>query len=400
VIEVIGLTARGWSDLPERLRTAIEYAEVLLGSPRHLDLIPGIPGQQRLAWPTPLREALPTLLRELAGRRVVALASGDPLVAGIGSTLVDVLGSAAVRIHPAVSSVALARARMGWPEESAHLIRLRGADLDAVRRYLFPGRRLIILSRDAESPAEVAQLLTNEGYGDSVITVLGDLDSETESRTEAVARAWIGHNASALNVICVACVGGAGRSASLAPGLPDDAFDHDGQLTKRDLRASALAHLMPRPGELLWDAGAGAGSIAIEWLRADPGCRAIAIERNLDRVKRIRGNAEALGVPGLTVLHGEAPAVLASLPRPDAIFIGGGASSETLQQCWSALRPSGRLVVHAVTQETETIVIDCWKRHGGELIRLAVEHLEPIGGYHGWRPARAVVQWSAIKDTE
>lgn len=397
---MVGLTARGWSDLPERLQATIQYADVLLGSPRHLDLIPPFPTQQRLHWPTPLREGLPTLLSQVSGRRVVALASGDPLLAGVGSTLIDLLGSSAVRIHPAVSSVALARARMGWSEESAQLVRLRGADLDSLRRDLFPGRRLIIMSRDAQSPAEVAQLLTDEGYGDSVITVLGDLDSEAESRTEAVARDWIGHRASQLNVICVACVGGAGRSASLAAGLPDDAFDHDGQLTKRDLRASALARLMPRPGELLWDVGAGAASIAIEWLRADPGCRAIAIERNLDRVKRIRGNAEVLGVPGLTVAHGEVPAVLAALPRPHAIFVGGGASGETLEQSWSALRPGGRLVVHAVTQETEVIVIDCWKRYGGELTRMSVEHLEPIGRYHSWRPARAVVQWSVIKDAE
>jgi precorrin-6Y C5,15-methyltransferase (decarboxylating) len=400
VIEVVGLTGRGWNDLPERLQATIQNADVLLGSPRHLDLIPAFPSQQRLLWPSPLREGLPTLLSQVSGRRVLALASGDPLVAGIGSTLIDVLGSAAVRIHPAVSSVALARARMGWSEDSTQLVRLRGGDLDAVRRYLFPGRRLIILSRDAESPAEVAQLLTDQGYRDSVITVLGDLGSETESCTEAIANDWTDHSAPALNVICVACVGGAGRAASLAPGLPDEVFDHDGQLTKRDLRASALAHLMPRPGEVLWDVGAGAASVAIEWLRADPSCRAIAIERNLDRVKRIRGNADALGVPGLTVVHGAAPAVLVSLPRPHAAFIGGGASSETLDQTWSALLLGGRLVVHAVTQETEVVVIDHWKRYGGELTRVSVERLEPIGRYHGWRPARAVVQWSAIKDAE
>jgi precorrin-6Y C5,15-methyltransferase (decarboxylating) len=175
-------------------------------------------------------------------------------------------------------------------------------------------------------------------------------------------------------------------------------FDHDGQLTKRDLRTSAMAHLMPRPGELLWDVGAGAGSIAIEWLRSDPGCRAIAVERDLDRVKRIRSNAEALGVPGLEVLHGQAPEVLASLSKPDAVFLGGGASGETLEHSWLALQPGGRMVVHAVTQETEMIVVDSWKRYGGELSRLSVEHLEPIGRYHGWRPARAVVQWSSIKD--
>jgi precorrin-6B C5,15-methyltransferase / cobalt-precorrin-6B C5,C15-methyltransferase len=395
VIEVVGLSARGWSDLHERLRSLIQQAEVLIGSPRLLDLIPRFPAQQRLEWPSPLRAGLPILLDEVAGCRVVALASGDPLVAGIGTTLVEMLGVAELRIHPAVSSVALARARMGWSEESTQLVRLRGEDLDVMRRYAFPGRRLIILSRDAASPAAVAQLLTDEGYGDSMITVLGDLDTETESRIDVAARDWRGR-APALNVICVACAG-SGAAASLTPGLPDEVFDHDGQLTKRDLRASALAQLMPRPGELLWDVGAGAGSIAIEWLRSDPGCRAIAIERNLDRVKRIRRNAEALGTPGLEVLHGEAPGALASLPRPHAVFVGGGATAEILGRSWEALWPGGRLVVHAVTQETEMILAECWKRFGGELSRLSLEHLEPIGRYHGWRPARAVVQWSSMK---
>jgi precorrin-6B C5,15-methyltransferase / cobalt-precorrin-6B C5,C15-methyltransferase len=398
VIEVVGLTARGWSEIPERLRTTIQSAEVLLGSPRLIDLLPPFPAQQRLAWPSPLREGLPMLLSQVAGRRIVALASGDPLVAGIGSTLIEMLGAAEVRIHPAVSSVAIARARMGWPEESTQLVRLRSGDLDGLRRYLFPARRLIILSCDADSPGAVAELLIDEGYGDSTMTVLGDLDAETETRTEARARDWTGPGP-ALNLICVTCAG-TGRGASLAPGLPDEVFDHDGQLTKRDLRASALARLMPSPGELLWDVGAGAGSIAIEWLRSGPGCRAIAIEHNLDRVKRIRGNAEALGVPGLEVLHAEAPDALASLPRPHAVFVGGGATRETLERSWSALPPGGRLVVHAVTQETEMIIVDCWKQHGGELVRLAVEHLEPIGRYHGWRPARAVVQWSAVKEVE
>jgi precorrin-6B C5,15-methyltransferase / cobalt-precorrin-6B C5,C15-methyltransferase len=398
VIEVVGLTARGWSDLPEPSRNLIQQAEVLIGSPRHFDLIPQFPAQQRLAWPSPLRDGLPTLLRSVSGRRVVVLASGDPLLAGVGTTLIEMLGTSAVRIHTAVSSVALARARMGWSEESTQLVRLRGDDLDRVRRSLFPGRRLIILSRDAASSSAIAQLLTDEGYGDSMITILGDLGTEAESRMDVVARDCAGL-APALNVVCVACVGH-GEAASLAPGLPDEVFDHDGLLTKRDLRASALGRLMPRPGELLWDVGAGAGSIAIEWMRCDPSCQAIAVERNLDRVKRIRRNAEALGVPALKLRHGQAPDALASLPRPHAVFVGGGGTGETLDRLWAALRPGGRLVVHAVTQETEMILVDCWKRFGGELLRLSVEHLEPIGRYHGWRPARAVVQWSSMKAVE
>jgi precorrin-6B C5,15-methyltransferase / cobalt-precorrin-6B C5,C15-methyltransferase len=396
VIEVVGLSARGWNDLPERLRATIRDAEVLLGSPRHLDLVPPCPDQQRLPWPSPLREGLPPLLSRITERRVVALASGDPLVAGIGQSLIKLLGAPEVRIHPAVSSVALARARMGWPEETTQLVRLRGGDLDVLRRYLLPGQRLIILSRDADSVGEVARLLTEEGYGSSMVTVLGDLDAETESRIDVPARDWAGR-APSLNVMCVACVG-AGGVTSLTAGLPDSAFDHDGQLTKRDLRVSALARLMPRPGELLWDVGAGAGSIAIEWLRTDPRCRAIAIERDLDRANRIRSNAEALGVPNVKVLHAEAPRALASLPRPNAVFVGGGAKTETLEQSWSALRPGGRLVVHAVTHETEMMIADCWSRYGGELTRHVVEHLEPIGRYHGWRPARPVVQWSVVKD--
>ena len=233
-------------------------------------------------------------------------------------------------------------------------------------------------------------MLASAGFGDSALTVLGDLGSTAETRRSEP------QGAPALNVVCVE-VRGASAATSLAPGLPDEAYEHDGQLTKRDVRASALARLGPRPGELLWDVGAGAGSIAIEWLRASPRCRAIAVERNHDRVKRIAANAQQLGVPGLQVVHGVAPAALADLPRPDAVFVGGGARAEVLDLAWSALRPGGRLVVHAVTVETEMIVTQAWQRLGGELTRIAVEHLEQIGGYHGWRPSRAVVQWSVVK---
>ncbi len=226
-----------------------------------------------------------------------------------------------MRIHPAPSSVALARARMGWADDSVEVIRLRGDDVDLVRRAIFPARRLIILSRDSDSPAEIAAVLTDSGFGESRVTVLGDLDSDVESRVDSLARDR--HAAApALNVVCVDCVGpGFG---SLAPGLPDQAFDHDGQLTKRDVRASALAHLMPRPGQLLWDIGAGAGSIAIEWLRCHPSCRAVAVEQQIERAKRIQANARALGVPGLSVVNAEAEDILDELPRPDAVFIGGG----------------------------------------------------------------------------
>jgi precorrin-6Y C5,15-methyltransferase (decarboxylating) len=393
VIEVVGLTARGWEELPERLRGRVLQAEVLLGSPRLFALVPPVEsGQQRLTWPSPMRPGLLDLLDRVDGRSVVALASGDPLVAGIGGTLIDLLGPERVRLHPAVSSVALARARMGWSDESVDVVRLRD-DVDPLRRWLSPGRRLVVLSADRDSPAAVARLLAEAGFGATRMTVLSDLGADTETRVDTTAEGWSGP-AAALNLIALECVG---EGWSLTPGLPDPAYDHDGQLTKRDVRASALAHLEPRPGQLLWDVGAGAGSIAIEWLRSDPSTRAIAIEHNLERVKRIQANAAQLGVPQLSVRHGEAPDAFTGLPQPQAIFVGGGATADLLARAWAALDVGGRLVVHAVTHETELTLSDAWRTHGGELTRISIEHLEPIGRYHGWKPARPVVQWSVRK---
>ena len=397
MIEVVGIGAGGWDSLGARERALVLGAGRVLGGARHLDLLPEVRGQQRVAWPPDLRGSLPELVAGHAERPVVVLASGDPLLAGVGGTLVELFGPAAVRVHPAVSSVALAAARMGWAADSYAVVRLRGDDVDLVRRELYPGRRVLVLSRDAETPAEVAALLVEDGYGSSTLTVLGDLGAAAETRSDVVAADWSGP-APALNIVCLQCVADSGATGgSLSAGLPDTAFDHDGQLTKRDLRASALAHLQPRPGALLWDVGAGAGSVAVEWMRSHPTCGAVAVEQHEPRVKRIRGNAARLGVPGLRTVLGEAPAALAGLPRPDAVFVGGGASEAVLAEVWTALRPGGRLVVHAVTLETEMVVAEHWRRHGGELTRIAVEHLEAIGGYHGWKPARAVVQWAVVR---
>jgi precorrin-6Y C5,15-methyltransferase (decarboxylating) len=397
VIEVVGIGAAGWSSLGERSRALVLAADRVLGGPRHLDLLPEVPGQQRCAWPHDLRGALPGLVEGHQHRSVVVLASGDPLLAGVGGTLVDLLGPAAVRVHPAVSSVALAAARLGWAAGSYGVVRLRGDDVDLVRRELYPGWRVLVLSRDAATPAEVAALLVEDGYGLSTVTVLGDLGGPTESRVDVVAADWDGP-APGLNVVAVQCLAGPGAvRASLAPGLPDEAFDSDGQLTKRDLRASALAHLQPRPGGLLWDVGAGAGSVAVEWMRSHPSCRAVAVEQRQDRVERIRRNASRLGVPGLRTVLGAAPDALADLGTPDAVFVGGGASDAVLDAAWSALPPGGRLVVHAVTQETEMLLAVRRRERGGTLTRVAVEHLEAIGSYSGWKPARAVVQWAVTR---
>jgi len=400
VIDVVGLTARGWPDLSERERALITHAEVLIGGRRHLGLVPVHMRQSVRAWPVPLREGLPDLLSSVGGRRVVALASGDPLVSGVGSTLVEVLGVDEVRVHPAVSSVALARARVGWSAESCEVVSLVGRAVDRLRRHLAPGNRLLVLSSDADTPRGVAALLVDVGFGPSELTVLGDLGSDAESRRSGPAAEWTGDSPQ-LNIVCVMCR--AESSAAVfgwAPGLPDDAYGHDGQLTRRDVRASALAHLAPLPGQLLWDVGAGAGSVGIEWSRISPRCRAVAVEREPERAQRITRNAARLGVPDLVVVTGSAPAALTGLEAPDAVFVGGGGTEATLRACWAALRPGGRLVAHAVTVETEQVLLAARRTWGGDLTRIAVETLEPIGGYSGWTAARAVVQWSVRKDPE
>ena len=402
-IVVVGIGADGWPGLPTHSRAEIAAADVVVGGRRHLDLLAAADvaadvevSPQLLPLPSPLREGLAELVARYDGQRVVVLGSGDPMVSGIGTTLVELLGTDAVTVHPAVSSVALARARMGWSAESCDVVTLVGRDVEGVRRYLSPGRRLVVLSSDATTPSALARILTEAGLGASRLTVLSDLGSAGEARVDTTAAAWSGA-APALNLVCLVVLGG----PAMAFGLPDDAFEHDGQLTKRDLRVSALSRLAPVPGQLLWDVGAGAGSVAIEWLRADPRNRAVAVEADPARAERIGRNARALGVPSLAVVPGRAPAALAGLPAPDAVFVGGGATAPgALDRCWEALATGGRLVVHAVTLETERVVIDACARWGGELTRISVEHAAPIGTFTGWTPARAVVQWAATKIEE
>jgi precorrin-6Y C5,15-methyltransferase (decarboxylating) len=392
-VVVVGIGADGWASLPASSRSLVLEAGVLWGGSRHLSLVPSVPGQVRVPWPSPLSASLPGLLSEYAGRPVVALASGDPLVSGIASTLLDL--GAPVRVVPAVSSVALARARMGWSAESCVVVTVVGRSVARVLRECAHGRRVLVLSSDASTPGALAELLTSSGWGASRLTVLGDLGASSESSVSGVASSWL-ESSPALNVIAVEVVGSG--LASWAPGLPDDAFENDGQLTKRDLRASALARLMPAPGQLLWDVGAGAGSVGIEWMRAHPSCRTIATESDPERAARIARNASTLGVPDLEVVEGRAPLALSGLEAPDAIFIGGGATREgVLETCLGALKPGGRLVVHGVTLETETLLAKAYADHGGHLTRIGVETSAPIGRFTGWASSRAVTQWAWLR---
>ncbi|WP_229323770.1 precorrin-6y C5,15-methyltransferase (decarboxylating) subunit CbiE [Streptomyces sp. UNOC14_S4] len=399
-VTVVGIGADGWPGLAPAAREELCRAEVLVGGPRQLDLLPPECAGERVAWPSPLRPAVPGLLTAHAGRRVCVLASGDPMFFGIGRTLVDVLGGPArLRVLPHPSSVSYACARLGWPLDDTEVLSLVGRPLAALAAALHHGRRLLLLSAGAGTPPEVAALLAARGFGPSRMTVLEQLGGERERHVTGTADGWEAPPGDALNVIAVECLRAPGAPRlPLTPGLPDDAFEHDGQLTKRHVRAATLAALAPAPGELLWDVGGGSGSIGIEWMRAHRSCRAVAVERDPVRAGRIARNAGALGVPALRVVTGAAPASLAGLPVPDAVFVGGGLTAPgLLAACWEALPEGGRLVANTVTLESEALLTEWYRRHGGELTRLAVAHAVPVGGFTGWRQAMPVTQWSVVK---
>ncbi|MCX5193631.1 precorrin-6y C5,15-methyltransferase (decarboxylating) subunit CbiE [Streptomyces sp. NBC_00249] len=401
-VTVVGLGADGWAGLAASARAALASAEVLIGGPRQLDLLPAAEcGGLRVAWPSPLRPAVPKLMAEHAGRRIAVLASGDPMFYGIGRALSEELGPGALRVHPHPSSVSYACARLGWPVEDTEVVTVVGRPVARLAAALSEGRRVLVLSAGAATPGEIAALLRERGFGPSRMRVLEQLGSEREDAYEGTAAHWEHPPGDPLNVVAVDCRRDPAHPAprlGSTPGLPDAAYEHDGQLTKRHVRAATLCALAPAPGELLWDIGGGSGSIGIEWMRTHPSCRAVAVERVPARAARITRNAAALGVPGLRVVVGAAPAALEGLPAPDAVFIGGGLTAQgLLDAAWAALVPGGRLVVNTVTLESEAVLTDRYRRHGGDLVKLAVAHAVPVGGFTGWRQAMPVTQWSVTK---
>ncbi|WP_233223661.1 precorrin-6y C5,15-methyltransferase (decarboxylating) subunit CbiE [Amycolatopsis sp. CA-128772] len=373
---MVGIGADGWPGLSERAKSAVLAADVVLGAPRQLGYLPEtVPAQ---AWPTPLLPALDAVIAEHEGARICVLASGDPFLSGVGATLVA--HGYEVEALPALSSVTLARARLGWSAEETEVVTIVGRSSARVARVLAPRRRVLVLGADATA---LRSLLTVRGYGESELIALENLGGPDER----VSDGWTG-DPGPLTVFALACVG----PALPLIGIPDDVYAHDGQLTKRDLRVSALARLAPSPGELLWDVGAGAGSVGIEWSRLNGLNRAVAIERSAERAERIGRNALDLGVPELEVVTGEAPEALSALPAPDAVFIGGGVTAPgVLDAC---LATGARVVAHGVTLEAEQVLARAYEEHGGELLRIGVERAAPLGGFTGWTPARVVTQWS------
>ena len=398
VVVVVGIGADGWDGLPPAARAEIERAEVLLGSTRQLALVPGSVPAQRIPWPSPLSEALPAVIEQQAGRATVVLASGDPMLSGIGTTLTRLLGAERVRVLPAPSSVSLACARLGWAVEDTTVVTLVGRPLELLHPHVQPGRRLLVLGSGTRTPAQVAALLADRGYGPSVVTVLGNLGGADETAQTGTAAGW-SHVVPGIAVTAVECRADRGTvPLPTTPGLPDEVYETDGQLTKSDVRAVTLARLAPVPGQLLWDVGAGSGSIGIEWMRVHPACRAVAVEASAERAERIVRNAARLGVPYLVVRHGRAPEALADLSRPDAVFLGGGLTTpDLLETCWDALPSGGRLVANAVTVESEAVLAAWFARVGGDLVRLGVQHAEPVGRFTGWKPAMPVTIWSVTK---
>jgi precorrin-6B C5,15-methyltransferase / cobalt-precorrin-6B C5,C15-methyltransferase len=396
-LTVIGIGEDGLEGLSAAARARVEGAEVLVGGERHLALVPE-GAAERILWRQPLAATMEPIAAQ-RGKRVVVLASGDPLWFGVAAMLARHFPPAEMTILPQASAFSLAASRLAWPLEGCVCLSLHARPLQALSLHLAPNARILALGEDGDTPVQVAELLRAQGWGPSAMTVFAHMGGPRERRIDGTAESWPLGRVAALNTIAIDCKPGPkAKLLSRRAALPDDAFEHDGKLTKRAVRAATLAALAPVAGELLWDVGAGSGAIAIEWLRSGRALAAIAVDRDAARGGAAARNAASLGVPDLRIVQGLAPAALAGLPAPDAIFLGGGASDPLLWDAlWRALKPGGRLVANAVTLESEAQLLRWHAREKGELTRLAVSRAEPVGGYHGWRALMTVTQLALAK---
>ncbi|MER8652207.1 precorrin-6y C5,15-methyltransferase (decarboxylating) subunit CbiE [Mesorhizobium sp. M0586] len=397
-LTIIGIGEDGLAGLGDEAKRQIAEAEFVFGGKRHLALVASlIKGEQR-PWPVPFDAGMADVLA-LAGRQVCVLASGDPFFHGVGATLARKVKPGQMHVIPAPSATSLAAARLGWALQDIEVISLHGRPLDLIRPLLHPRARILALTSDGDAPATIARLLAELDFGGSRLTVLEALGGPNEKLRSARADAFDLRDINPLNVLALELESTQeARILPLTVGRADHLFEHDGQITKHDIRAITLAALAPRRGELLWDIGAGSGSIGIEWMLAHPSTRAIAIEANSDRAARIVRNAAHCGVPGLVVVEGSAPKALAGLDTPDAIFIGGGGSDAgVLNAAIKALPSRGRLVANAVTLEMEALLLAEHIKRGGDLTRITISRASPVGSMQAWRPAMPVTQWSWVK---
>lgn len=397
-LSIVGIGEDGVAGLGEAARDAVAGAEQVFGGKRHLELAAPIITGTEQPWLSPFSTSIDAIVA-LRGRPVCVLASGDPFHYGVGATLARRIDASQMRVYPHASSFSLAAARLGWALQEVVTLSLHGRPIELIRPHLHAGARILALTSDEHGPAELAKLLTEAGFGISLITVLDALGGPAESVRSQVAMNFAMNGISPLNICAVSVVALPGaRVLPLTTGLDDTLFEHDGQITKREIRALTLSALAPRRGETLWDIGAGSGSVAIEWMLADPSLSAIAIEADPERAERIRRNRVACGVPDLRIIVGAAPAALAGLEPPHAIFVGGGGSDPgVLDAAIAALRPGGRLVANAVTLELEALLLARHAALGGSLIRLSVDRAGAVGSMTAWRPAMPIVQWAWVK---
>jgi precorrin-6B C5,15-methyltransferase / cobalt-precorrin-6B C5,C15-methyltransferase len=396
-LSIVGIGEDGVEGLSPVAQGLVAGAEIVFGGRRHLTLAASLIRGASRSWPSPFDGAVEEVLRH-RGRQVCVVASGDPFQYGVGAVLARHIDAREMAVVPAPSAFSFAAARLGWSLPHSVLLSLHGRALDLIRPHLQPQARILALTSDGEGPAALAALLKETGFGASRLTVLEALGGPRERIRTTTAAEYALDIVAALNTVAIEVDAASGaRVLARTAGLADALFEHDGQITKREVRAITLSSLAPRRGELLWDIGSGSGSVAIEWMLADPAMRAIAIERRPDRAARARRNAAAFGVPDLEIVEGAAPGALAGLANPDAIFIGGGADVGVLDAATRALRSGGRLVVNAVTLETEALLLARHAAFGGELIRIAISRADAVGEKTGWRAAMPVTQWLWIK---
>ena len=397
-LSVIGVGDDGVAGLAPAARALLDQAEIVVGAER---LLQGLSPEGRAlhVWASPLSQTI-ARIEGWRGRPVAVLASGDPMHFGVGCTLTRHFAIEEMRVVPAPSSFSLAAARLGWPLQEVECVSLHARPAASIVPLIAPGARILALTNGGETVREVAAILCGLGFGQSRLTVLEHMSGAAERSVAQRADEVSGQTFAELNLLAVECV--AGRNAALLPriaGLADESFRHDGQISKREVRAVTLAALAPLPGAHLWDVGAGCGSIAIEWMRAARGAQATAFERNMQRIDFIAENALCLGVPDLRIVAGGVPETLAGRPAPDAVFLGGAVFDEAVfEACWAALKPGGRLVANAVTLEGEAALIARQARLGGDLVRIDIAHLKPVGNKRALAPRMSVLQWRAAKE--
>lgn len=395
-LSIIGIGEGGVTDLAPQARHMLDHAKLIVGGERHLNFVERYKCE-KFRWPSPIVDALPVLLQH-RGTPVVVLASGDPFHYGVGALLAQHIPSEEMVCFTSPSAFSLAASALKWSQQDCALISLHGRAFEQIIPLLQPNARILALSWDESTPKKLAALLVDRSLGQSEVHVLENLGGEKARHRFSHAQDFDLHDISPLNLVALHVRADA-RAEFIpnTPGLPDQWFENDGQITKREIRAITLSALAPKQGELLWDIGAGSGSISIEWLLQHPSNQAIAVEKNSARAAQIKHNASKMGAPHLEIILSEAHLCLEGLRQPNAIFIGGGASPELLHKCWAALPIGGRLVINAVTLETQSLLAQTYQQLGGDLTQIQISRAKPVGSFHGLEPSMAIHQWAAIK---